>query len=107
MKNNELIEILKEFEIFVDDDYGGSYQSVISYTKDKKISRAFSCNGALKIIDEFDKMQQEKQELTNYLKEKIEKLHNDTSGLYSGVVYGKIESYKEILMIIEKSDNNE
>lgn len=102
MKDNELIEILKEFEIFVDDDYGGSYQSVISYTKDKKISRAFSCFGALKIIDEFEKMQKEKQELINYLKEQINDCpltgNNENDMFYMG----KMRGYQEILSKIEK-----
>lgn len=44
----------------------------------------------------------EKQELIDYLKENIEKLHNDTSGLYGSVIYGKIEAYEEILNKIEK-----
>lgn len=54
--------------------------------------------------EQLQQKEAKEKELTNYLKEKIKKLHNDTFGLYSGVVYGKIESYKEILMILEKSD---
>ena len=36
MKKEGLIKILENYEVFVDDDYGGSYQSIIAYTKDKK-----------------------------------------------------------------------
>ena len=56
------------------------------------------------LIEINSELKRQKQELIDYLKEKIEKLHNDTSGLYSSVVYGKIETYKEILMILEKRD---
>ena len=61
MTKEELIKILEKYEVFVDDDYGGSYQSIIAYTKDKKISKAFTSLGALKIINTFEKMQKEKQ----------------------------------------------
>lgn len=85
MTKEELIKILEEYEVFVDDDYGGSYQSIIAYTKDKKISKAFTSLGALQIIDTFEKMQKEKQELIEQLeasektrKEAIEYLNNST-----------------------------
>lgn len=71
MTKEELIKILEGYEVFVDDNYGGSYQSIIAYTKDKKISKAFTSLGALQIIDTFEKMQKEKQELIEYLKEQI------------------------------------
>ncbi len=93
MKDNELIEILKEFD-----------EKRVEQLNDNA-RKLF--NAIMSIADERDRLLEEKQELTNYLKEKIEKLHNDTSGLYGGVVYEKIESYKEILMIIEKSESNE
>ena len=77
MTKEELIKILEEYEVFVDDDYGGSYQNIIAYTKDKKISNAFTSLGALKIINTFEKMQKEKKELIDYLKKEINKIHKE------------------------------
>lgn len=36
MTIDELIKILEDYEIFVDDDFGGSYKSIIAYAPDKK-----------------------------------------------------------------------
>ena len=80
---NEDIEV-SEFGEWVGKDY-------IDYKSDYKEHQ--------KIINELLK---QKQELIDYLKENIEKLHNDTSGLYGSVIYGKIEAYEEILNKIEK-----
>lgn len=63
MTIDELIKILENYEVFVDDDYGGSYKSVIAYAPDKKVSRAHTPIGTLKIIDTFEEIQQENQEL--------------------------------------------
>ena len=71
MTIDELIKILEGYEVFVDDDYGGSYQSIIAYTKDKKISKAFTSLGALQIIDTFEEIQKENQELKKQLEEGI------------------------------------
>lgn len=68
MSREELIKILEDYEIFVDDDFGGSYKSIIAYTPDKKVSRAHTPIGTLEIIDEFEKMQKENEELKNKLK---------------------------------------
>lgn len=70
MTIDELIKILENYEMFVDDDFGGSYKSVIAYAPDKKVSRAHTPIGILKIIDAFEEMQQENQELKNQLEEK-------------------------------------
>lgn len=75
MTIDELIKILENYEVFVDDDYGGSYKSVIAYAPDKKVSRAHTPIGTLKIIDTFEEIQKEKQELKEQLKtsEKVRK----------------------------------
>ena len=70
MTIDELIKILENYEVFVDDDYGGSYKSVIAYTPDKKVSRAHTPIGTLKIIDTFEEIHKENQELKKELKEK-------------------------------------
>ena len=102
MTKEELIKILEEYEVFVDDDYGGSYQSIITYTKDKKISRAFTSLGALEIIDTFEKTQKEKQELIDYLKEKIDECPlngNDEADMF---YTGKMRAFQQMLSKIEK-----
>ena len=71
---DELIKILENYEVFVDDDYGGSYKSVIAYAPDKKVSRAHTPIGTLKIIDTFEEIQKENQELKKRLKKKYEKV---------------------------------
>lgn len=67
MTKEALIKILEGYEVFVDDDYGGSYQNIIAYTKDKKISKAFTSLGALQIIYTFEKMQKENKKLKEQL----------------------------------------
>lgn len=79
MTREELIKILEDYEIFVDDDFGGSYQSIIAYTPDKKVSRAHTPIGTLKIIDTFEKMQKEKQELKEQL-ERSKKARKEAIG---------------------------
>lgn len=110
MTKEELIKILEEYEVFVDDDYGGSYQSIIAYTKDKKISKAFTSLGTLKIINTFEKMQKEKQELIDYLKKEINKIskeieHYDLwheTGTDINFLILRKQMFKEILSKIEK-----
>ncbi len=74
MTIDELIKILENYEMFVDDDFGGSYKSVIAYAPDKKVSRAHTPIGILKIIDTFEEMQQENQELKKQLEEERKKV---------------------------------
>lgn len=62
MTIDELIKILEDYEIFVDDDFGGSYKSIIAYAPDKKVSRAHTPIGTLKIIDTFEKIQNQNKE---------------------------------------------
>lgn len=69
MTIDELIKILENYEVFVDDDYGGSYKSVIAYAPDKKVSRVHTPIGTLKIIDTFEEIQKENQELKKRLAE--------------------------------------
>lgn len=57
MTKEELVKLLEEYEIFVDDDWGGSYKSIIAYTSDKKVSRSHTPIGTLKIIDTFEEIQ--------------------------------------------------
>lgn len=71
MTREELIKILEDYEIFVDDDFGGSYKSIIAYTPDKKISRAHTPIGTLKIIDTFEEIQNQNKKY----KEVIDKLN--------------------------------
>ena len=76
MTIDELIRILESYEVFVDDDYGGSYKSVIVYAPDKKVSRAHTPIGTLKIIDTFEEIQKENQELKKKLDE-LQTLYNN------------------------------
>lgn len=76
MTKEALIKILEGYEVFVDDDYGGSYQNIIAYTKDKKISKAFTSLGALQIIYTFEKMQKENKKLKEQL-ERSEKARKE------------------------------
>lgn len=76
MSREELIKILEDYEIFVDDDFGGSYKSIIAYTPDKKVSRAHTPIGTLKIIDTFEEIQNQNKkykEVINKLRELIGK----------------------------------
>lgn len=74
MSKDELIKILEEYEMFVDDDFGGSYESIIAYAPNKTISRAHTPIAVLNIIDTFEKIQQENKkykEVINNLKDKL------------------------------------
>ena len=86
MSKDELIKILEKYEMFVDDDFGGSYESIIAYAPNKTISRAHTPIAVLNIIDTFEKIQQENKkykevtdELRNYLKTRIEVCDNRLS----------------------------
>ena len=122
MTKEELIKILDGYEVFIDDDWGGSYKSIISYAPDKSVSRAHTSLGALEIIDAFDKMQKDKQELINYLKEQIN-ICDDIIKSHTKEINGVVnisdnnmhiilirrftivkDTYKEILNKIEKSN---
>ncbi len=101
MTKEALIKILEGYEVFVDDDYGGSYQNIIAYTKDKKISKAFTSLGALQIIYTFEKMQKENQQLKEQLersekarKEGIEYVKSNAN-IYLNICGDKIGFLKE------------
>ena len=72
MDVEELIKILEDYEIFVDDDFGGSYKSIIAYTSDKKVSRAHTPIGTLKIIDTFEEIQNQNKKYKEVIDEAIE-----------------------------------
>ena len=71
MSREELIKILEDYEIFVDDYFGGSYKSIIAYTPDKKVSRAHTPIGTIKIIDTCEEIQNQNKKY----KELIDKLN--------------------------------
>ena len=109
MTKEELIKILDGYEVFVDDDWGGSYKSIISYAPDKSVSRAHTSLGALEIIDAFDKMQKEKQELIDYLKEQIHYIKTNFSQVNGNyfMLNDKLETYEDILSKLVESDQIE
>lgn len=72
MTREELIKILEDYEIFVDDDFGGSYKSIIAYTSDKKVSRAHTPIGTLKIIDTFEEIQNQNKKYKEVIDKAIE-----------------------------------
>lgn len=88
MTIEELIEILENYEVFVDDDYGGSYKSVIAYTPDKKVSRAHTPIGTLKIIDTFEKIQNQNKEYKEVIDKAMSKL-----GRYADELTGNGNAY--------------
>lgn len=104
MTIDELIKILENYEVFVDDDYGGSYKSVIAYAPDKKVSRAHTPIGTLKIIDTFEEIQKENQELKTQQKEFIEYLEDYIDALkqQKETVEGLDIGEEHILMILEE-----
>ena len=98
---DELIKILENYEVFVDDDYGGSYKSVIAYAPDKKVSRAHTPIGTLKIIDTFEEIQKENQELKKRLEKKYEKVGTLTRELLYEENTKLINQQKEFIEWLE------
>lgn len=74
MTREELIKILEDYEIFVDDDFGGSYKSIIAYTPDKKVSRAHTPIGTLKIIDTFEEIQNQNKEYKEVINKALHRI---------------------------------
>ena len=101
MTREELIKILEDYEIFVDDDFGGSYKSVIAYAPDKKVSRAHTPIGTLKIIDTFEEIQKENQELKKRLEKKYEKVGTLTRELLYEENTKLINQQKEFIEWLE------
>lgn len=106
MTEKELINYLSSYERFIDDDYGGYYESIIQFS-DGKLERALTSMSALRIIDEFNKLQQENQEL----KAKI-KTYEDPEDLTLMFMYcnekakDKIQELKKQLEELEKQNFN-
>lgn len=103
MTREELIKILEDYEIFVDDDFGGSYKSIIAYTPDKKVSRAHTPIGTLKIIDTFEEIQNQNKEY----KEVIDKAIKYINGAYEMAIYTKSvilgeENIEDLLDILKE-----
>ena len=99
MTKEALIKILEGYEVFVDDDYGGSYQNIIAYTKDKKISKAFTSLGALQIIYTFEKMQKENKKLKEQL-ERSERARKEAIEYIKGA--GEMATYTKSIALYEE-----
>lgn len=77
MTREELIKILEDYEIFIDDDFGGSYKSIIAYAPDKTVSRAHTPIGTLKIIDTFEEIQNQNKKYKEVIDRAIEYLESN------------------------------
>ena len=107
MSREELIKILEGYEIFVDDDFGGSYKSIIAYTPDKKVSRAHTPIGTLEIIDTFEEIQNQNKEYKEVIDKAIMYVnstrYSDINGLqkYSIKEFWFIKELEDILKEVE------
>lgn len=93
MQDNELIEILKEFDEKRVEQLNDNARNLF--------------NAIMKIANQRDRLLVEKQELIDYLKEQISNLHWEMSELSLGMCdtkfqEGKLSAYEEILDEIEK-----
>ena len=93
MQDNELIEILKEFDEKRVEQLNDNARNLF--------------NAIMKIANQRDRLLVEKQELIDYLKEQISNLHWEMSELSLGMCdtkfqRGKLSTYEEILGEIEK-----
>ena len=61
MNKERIIEILEDYEYFVDDDYGGSYQHI------NCSQRACTPIGILQILDYIDKLESNRKALKEWL----------------------------------------
>ena len=104
MTREELIKILEDYEIFVDDDFGGSYKSIIAYTPDKKVSRAHTPIGTLKIIDTFEEIQNQNKKY----KEVIDEAKALVNNVYNSLENADkpIKFYEELLDILNINERN-
>lgn len=104
MTREELIKILEDYEIFVDDDFGGSYKSIIAYTSDKKVSRAHTPIGTLKIIDTFEEIQNQNKKY----KEVIDEAKALVNNVYNSLENADkpIKFYEELLDILNINERN-
>ena len=86
MQDNELIEILKEFDEKRVEQLNDNARNLF--------------NAIMDIANQRDKLLEEKQELIDYLKEEI----NECKSTGNDEDYIKLDVYNEILSKIEKSD---
>ena len=97
MSEEELIKILEDYEIFVDDDFGGSYKSIIAYTPDKKVSRAHTPIGTLKIIDTFEEIQNQNKRYKEVIDKAIKYIEQHAITVTDGTVTTNKHELLEIL----------
>ncbi len=106
MSKDELIKILEEYKMFVDDDFGGSYESIIAYSPNKTISRAHTPIAVLNIIDTFEKIQQENQKYKKVI-DKLRKKCNIKKSKYDYELWLKFnESWKTLNYFAEHIKHN-
>ena len=96
MTREELIKILEDYEIFVDDDFGGSYKSIIAYTPDKKVSRAHTPIGTLKIIDTFEEIQNQNKKYKEVIDKAISQL-----GMYADILTNNCDAYSICVSLLD------
>ncbi len=70
MNKDRIIEILEDYEYFVDDDYGGSYQHIDCS------QRACTPMGILQILDYIDKLESNWKVLKEWLEKEIKRLED-------------------------------
>lgn len=97
MTREELIKILEDYEIFVDDDFGGSYKSIIAYTPDKKVSRAHTPIGTLKIIDTLEEIQNQNKKYKEVIDKAIKYIEQHAITVTDGTVTTNKHELLEIL----------
>lgn len=101
MTKEELIKILEGYEVFVDDDYGGNYKSIISYTPDKKVSRAHTPIGTLKIIDTFEEIQNQNKRYKEVIDKAIKYIEQHAITVTDGTITTNKHELLEILKEVE------
>lgn len=101
MTKEELIKILEKYEVFVDDDYGGSYKSIIAYTPDKKVSRAHTPIGTLKIIDTFEEIQNQNKRYKEVIDKTIKYIEQHAITVTDGTITTNKHELLEILKEVE------
>lgn len=89
MNKEKVINILKSFEYFVDDDYGGHYENIDCS------QRACTPLGILKILDYIDDLNKALNEIKEYING-FEHLEDWKS------IDGYVKREKNILQIIDK-----
>lgn len=95
MKDNELIEILKEFDKKRVEQLNENARNLF--------------NAIMDIADSRDRLLEEKQELIDYLKEQINYIKNNFSQVNGNyfMLNDKLETYEEILSKLVESDQIE